>query len=239
MLSCALFGNPIFLTLSPVTVTLQFKNRAFLNRYSISANLSTKSQVHHDSLRVLEWDKLCDSVASFARTSLGREATKAQLWSLNQTYEESLRLLDETNAAVEMHKHGACNLDFGGVKVVLVQSAIQHARRSSPLEGIEAVAVMELLQYAENLQSNLKAAIKEDSDWYTRFMPLSQVIMGFVVNRSLVKLIQQVIDEDGSVKDSASPTLKRLRSQVRTLEKKIYQLMDSLVRIDKSETPLL
>lgn len=28
-------------------------------------------------------------------------------------------------------------------------------------------------------------------------------IMGFVVNRSLVKLIQQVIDEDGSVKDSA------------------------------------
>lgn len=78
MLSCALFGNPIFLTLSPVTVTvtLQFKKRAFLNRYSISANLSTKSQVHHDSLRVLEWDKLCDSVASFARTSLGREATK-------------------------------------------------------------------------------------------------------------------------------------------------------------------
>lgn len=27
--------------------------------------------------------------------------------------------------------------------------------------------------------------------------------MGFVINRSLVKLIQQVIDEDGSVKDSA------------------------------------
>lgn len=28
-------------------------------------------------------------------------------------------------------------------------------------------------------------------------------IMGFVINRSLVKLIQQVIDDDGSVKDSA------------------------------------
>lgn len=28
-------------------------------------------------------------------------------------------------------------------------------------------------------------------------------IMGFVINRSLVKLIQQVIDEDGSVRDSA------------------------------------
>ncbi|KRX11468.1 hypothetical protein T07_2861, partial [Trichinella nelsoni] len=64
--------------------------------------------------------------------------------------------------------------------------------------------------------------MKEDAEWYRRFMPLSEVIMEFVVNRSLAKLIQQVIDEDGRVKDSASPNLKRLRNQVRTLEKKIY-----------------
>lgn len=36
----------------------------------------SKSKTQTDSLRVLEWDKLCDVVASFARTSLGREATK-------------------------------------------------------------------------------------------------------------------------------------------------------------------
>ncbi|PQQ08980.1 endonuclease MutS2 isoform X1 [Prunus yedoensis var. nudiflora] len=231
-------GNPI-VSLFPTplaTLTLtKFSNRAnFLKRSSISsANYQSHkiSQAHYDSLRVLEWDKLCDSVASFARTSLGREATKAQLWYLNQTYEESLRLLDETNAAVEMLKHGACSLDFSGLNVVLVQSAIQHARRSSPLDGNEALAVAALLQCAEVLQSNLKVAIKEDADWYTRFMPLSPVIMGFVINRSLVKQIQQVIEEDGSVKDSASPTLKRLRNQVRTLE-------ESLIR-DDSETPSL
>lgn len=34
-----------------------------------------------------------------------------QLWSLNKTYEDSLRLLEETNAVVEMHKYGAM-LDF-------------------------------------------------------------------------------------------------------------------------------
>ncbi|XP_034204088.1 endonuclease MutS2 isoform X3 [Prunus dulcis] len=237
MLSCATFGVG-----NPIVSLSKFSNRAnFLKRSSISsANYQSHkiSQAHYDSLRVLEWDKLCDSVASFARTSLGREATKAQLWYLNQTYEESLRLLDETNAAVEMRKHGACSLDFSGLNVVLVQSAIQHARRSSPLDGNEALAVAALLQCAEVLQSNLKVAIKEDADWYTRFMPLSPVIMGFVINRSLVKQIQQVIDEDGSVKDSASPTLKRLRNQVRTLEGKINQLMNSLIR-DDSETPSL
>ncbi|XP_034695689.1 auxin response factor 18-like [Vitis riparia] len=74
------------------------------------------------------------------------------------------------------------------------------------MEGVVA-----LLQLAETLQLNLKAAIKEDADWYKRLMPTSEVIMGLVINRSLVKLIQQVVDEDGSVKDSASSVLKQSR----------------------------
>ena len=168
MLYSAPFANPISisisLTLTPtivghVTLGIRFKRGTFLRPLSSSSltNQSVivqdekKSSVHYDSLRVLEWDKLCDCVASFARTSLGREATKvwtlslslslckvfillpwkcvldllmvvlqAKLWSLNQSYEESLRLLDETNAAVEMIKHGGCSLDFTGVDVLLV-----------------------------------------------------------------------------------------------------------------------
>ncbi|KAK9292513.1 hypothetical protein L1049_020486 [Liquidambar formosana] len=162
-----------------------------------------------------------------------------QLWSLNQTYKESMKLLNETNAAVEIRKHGGCSLDFGAVDVVLVKSAIQHARRGLPMDGIEAMAVVAMLQLAETLHFNLKAAIKEDSDWYKCFMPLSEVIMELVINRSLVKLIQQVINEDGSVKDSASSTLKRSRDQVRMLERKLYQLMDSLIRNEMNETSSL
>ncbi|KAI9109608.1 hypothetical protein K1719_019238 [Acacia pycnantha] len=33
---------------------------------------ASPSSIHYDSLRVLEWDKLCDLVASFATTSAGR-----------------------------------------------------------------------------------------------------------------------------------------------------------------------
>ncbi|KAF3432709.1 hypothetical protein FNV43_RR23811 [Rhamnella rubrinervis] len=233
MLSWALYSNPISIVVPPnnsfrpVTVRVWFKHQAFLGHFSASAVQSvafrnqSKSSVHHDSLRVLEWDKLCDC---------------AQLWSLNQTYEESLRLLDETNAAVEMQKHGGCSLDFSGINVLLVQSAIRHVRRSLPMHGNEAMAVVSLLEFAENLQINLKVALKEDADWYRRFMPLTEVIMGFIINRSLVKLIQQVIDEDGSVKDSASPTLKRSRDQVRLLERKIYQLMDCLIRSESNDS---
>ncbi|XP_011653396.1 uncharacterized protein LOC101220812 isoform X2 [Cucumis sativus] len=232
----------------PLQVPVIFRNRTASLHFSLSANISvsndirdntTQHSIRLDSLRALEWDKLCDSVASFARTSLGRQAIKAQLWSSNWTYEESLRLLDETNAAVEMHKHGGCSLDLSGVNLHLVKSAIEHAQRSLAMDGNEAIAIAALLQFADMLQFNLKTAIKEDVDWSTRFMPLTNVIMGMVVNQSLIKLILNAVDEDGSVKDSASYALRESRDQVRKLEKKLSQLMDSLVRSAKSGTSFL
>ncbi|KAL4346278.1 hypothetical protein GQ457_17G023040 [Hibiscus cannabinus] len=198
-----------------------------------------QSGVKYDSLMVLEWDKLCQSVASFARTSLGSRATKAQLWSLDQTFQESVRLLQETDAAIRMHDHDSFNLDLTSVDLALVESALKHARRRLPLHANEAVALASLLQFVEALQLSLKAAIKQDSDWYKQFMPLSEMITQLVVNRSIIKLIQQVIDEDGSVKDSASPALRKARDQVRTLERKLYQLMDNIIRNETKEAALM
>jgi dsDNA-specific endonuclease/ATPase MutS2 len=73
---------------------------------------------------VLEWDKLCDVVASFARTSLGREATKKKLWSLDQSFSESLKLLDETDAAIKMLEHGSFCLDLSSIHISLVSFII-------------------------------------------------------------------------------------------------------------------
>ncbi|KAK7301021.1 hypothetical protein RJT34_11876 [Clitoria ternatea] len=227
MLSCA-----ITISASPIITVRKWKQRQ-RQRQTVSAS------IQHDSLRVLEWDKLCDLVASFATTSLGRQALKDQLWSLNQTFEGSLALLKETNAAVEMRKHGAFRLYLGHLDAMLVQTAIQHARRSVPQIGSEARAVLALLQCAETLQGDLKAAIKEDKDWHDRFMPLTEVIMEFVINRSLIKAIEQVVDEDGSIKDSASPALRQARQQVQVIDRKVQQLMESIIRNEKSETSML
>ncbi|TKY56408.1 Endonuclease MutS2 [Spatholobus suberectus] len=227
MLSCALT-----MSVFPVITVNKWKQR---HRHSPRVSAS----IHHDSLRVLEWDKLCDLVGSFATTSLGRQALKDQLWSLNQTFEESRALLEETNAAVEMHKHGTLRLHLGHLDAMLVKTAIRHARRSIPVSGYEAQAVVALLQCAETLQGDLKAAIKEDKDWHSRFMPLTEVIMEFVINRSLIKAIEQVVDEDGSIRDSASPALKQSRQQVQVIERKVQQLIESIIRSERSETSIL
>ncbi|KAF9603785.1 hypothetical protein IFM89_037871, partial [Coptis chinensis] len=198
-----------------------------------------RKNIHQHSLRVLEWDKVCNCVASFAGTTLGQQATKTQLWELNPSYEESKTLLSETNAAVEMLKHGGCALEFSGIDVVLVKSAIQHASRGLPVEGKEAFAVVAILQLSETLQLNVKAACKQDSDWYNRFMPLTKMILDLFISPPLVKSIQQVIDDDGLVKDSASSDLQRSRDQVRMLERKLFQLMNSLVMKESSKSSSL
>lgn len=155
---------------------------------------------------------------------------------MDQSYQESLRLLAETNAAVEMHKHGGCVMDFTCIDIALVKSAVQNAHRGFPVDGLEAIALVAMLQLAESLQTNLKGAISEDSDWLRRFMPIAEMIMDMSVSRPLVKLIQTLVDEDGCVKDSASPTLRRSREQVRSLERKLYQLMESLISNEMEET---
>lgn len=57
-----------------------------------------------------------------------------------------------------------------------VRSAVDHARRASPVTGQEAISVAALLQFAEALQSSIKAAIKENADLLDRFLPLADLV---------------------------------------------------------------
>ncbi|CAN6466157.1 unnamed protein product [Victoria cruziana] len=189
-----------------------------------------ESQVMLDSLRVLEWDKVCDSVAAFAGTSFGKEALLAQLNSLCLCYQDSLALQKETSTVVEMLKYGVGGLDFASLDLAKVKSGMDRASRGFAMDGTEVLAVAALLQVADNLQTSLRIILKEHMDLSHRFKPLSDMILGMVVNRALVRSAFQVLDEEGCVKDTASSELKRYRNQVRELEQKLYLLMDDFLR---------
>nr|XP_043631288.1 endonuclease MutS2 isoform X2 [Erigeron canadensis] len=229
-----------------IFIKLKTKNKATSSRKSSSlkaaaaASASGGGGVFESSRRVLEWDKVCDGVASFAGTSLGTQQTKAQLLESSSSFQESVRLLTETDAAVAMHTHhSSLIMDFTSLRITLVQSCIQNAHRGFPLLGSEAVALASIISLADSLQTNLISAIKQDSDCLSRFMPVSQMIMDISVNRPLVKFIHKLVDQDGSVKDSASPSLKRFREQVRLLERKLYRLMESLISSEMTQTSSL
>lgn len=44
------------------------------------------------------------------------------------------------------------------------------------LRADQALEVASLLRFFDNLQLDLKAAIKQDGDWYKRFMPISEMV---------------------------------------------------------------
>ncbi|CAD6213158.1 unnamed protein product [Miscanthus lutarioriparius] len=166
------------------------------------------------SLRLLEWGKVCDAVAFFAGTAHGRNATKKQLWEVEDvSYEQSQRLLHETEAAVWLLDNAGGAMDFSGLDTVAIESAIHCVSGGAVIKGLEAMAVASLMLFVESLQVNIKAAIKLDEGSRSRLTTLTETILDAVINKSLVKSIQDIIDDDGSVKDTA-----------------LYQLMDKLTR---------
>ncbi|KAJ1294889.1 hypothetical protein BS78_01G180700 [Paspalum vaginatum] len=191
------------------------------------------------SLRLLEWGKVCDAVASFAGTAHGRDATKKQLWEVEDvSYEQSQGLLQETEAAVWLLDNAGGAMDFSGLDTLAIESAIHCVSGGAVIKGLQAIAVASLMLFVESLQVNIKSAMKLDEGSHSRLTTLTETILDAVINRSLVKSIQDIVDDDGSVKDTASPELRRYREKVQLLESRLYQLMDKLMRNADSEASL-
>ncbi|AQK64676.1 DNA mismatch repair protein MutS type 2 [Zea mays] len=245
--------------------------RLRLRSLAASSSLSPSAR----SLRLLEWGKVCDAVASFAGTAHGRDATtvprsdipgchfslpeyrrrglfvsdtsavrfdmrvQKQLWEVEDvSYEQSQMLLQETEAAVLLLDNAGGAMDFSGLDTVAIESAIHSVSGGAVIKGLEAMAVTSLMMFVESLQVNIKAAMKLDEGSCSRLTTLTETILDAVINKSLVKSIQDIVDDDGSVKDTASPELRRYREQVQRLENRLYQLMDKLMRNADDEASL-
>lgn len=154
------------------------------------------------------------------------------------SYEQSQMLLQETEAAVLLLDNAGGAMDFSGLDTVAIESAIHSVSGGAVIKGLEAMAVTSLMMFVESLQVNIKAAMKLDEGSCSRLTTLTETILDAVINKSLVKSIQDIVDDDGSVKDTASPELRRYREQVQRLENRLYQLMDKLMRNADDEASL-
>ena len=65
------------------------------------------------------------------------------------------------------------------------------------------MTVVSLRLFVESSLVAIKAAIKQDEDSHNRLVPPTEAILDAVVNKLLVKSIQDIIDVVGSVKDTA------------------------------------
>jgi hypothetical protein len=93
-----------------------------------------------EALQMLEWQRICQTVATFASTSSGQQ--QAGLLNLPDTQEESERLLQETAAALALDASasGDC-LDFGRIDTKVAEYGLYKARKSVPMTGEKGYSV--------------------------------------------------------------------------------------------------
>jgi dsDNA-specific endonuclease/ATPase MutS2 len=111
-----------------------------------------------------------------------------------------------------------------------VKLCVERVRRGAVVSGPEVVSVVTLLQTSHSVRRSVNATVQEHPDRQLLMQPLLEMVSPMVTHPELVKVVWTVVDEDGSVKDSASPELRRARIQERTLEQRLLELLNKVGR---------
>ncbi len=166
------------------------------------------------SLRVLEWLKIKEILADHASFSLGRE----QVMHLHPSTELEGVLSSQqlTSDAVALLWHEG-SPPFGGAKDI--RGLLQRAAVGGVLDGEQLLACAGVAYCSGNMAQYLD----EGSDVLASYgQSLAQV-------PDLVAEIHRCIDEDGKVRDQASPQLAQIRAKMRSLARKVREKLDSLI----------
>lgn len=162
-----------------------------------------------DALEALEFPEIRKRLAQKAQTPLGQALAEslaplplAEALFRHQLTEEAL----------------AYPLDLSGVGDL--PALYEKAKRGERLSGPELLSAHRALSRAVALKAEL-LPLKN---------ALSQVAEGIGGHAAFLKRIPEALEEDGSLKDEASPKLKEIRSRLRPLREEIlnrlYELMD-------------
>ena len=176
------------------------------------------AEVHEKSVQTLEFPKVLARVANEAGFSVGRE----RVLSVTPTADlaEARRRLSFTSEAArlidEQPKTGV--IGAHDIRVRLVR-----ASRGGDLTASDLVSIVSTLRGALAIARQLEAL---DSSVYPQLRELRDRLP---VHPQLVRRIEEVINDEGEVLDSASPTLKRLRGEVRSANQRLQQRLRTLV----------
>ncbi|MGI6541908.1 MAG: endonuclease MutS2 [Limnochordia bacterium] len=184
------------------------------------------------TLRVLEFHKIRERLAELCTCSLGRDLTGHHV-PVNdiRTIKEWQQ---ETSEAVNLLE--ACgNVPFGGLHDV--RSALERARLGSMLDAEQFLEIVDTLRATRRLRAFL---LEHREQAVAPFVsararePVESLLADRALSMStfphLEAEINRCIGPDGEVADAASPTLARLRVQIRTLRSRVREKLEAILR---------
>jgi DNA mismatch repair protein MutS2 len=171
------------------------------------------------ALKVLEFHRVLDQVAGRALSPLGRKrvlelvpgASPVSVQAELQRVEEMALFLDE-------HR------DWVAPEIPDARTALKRlVLEGSLLEPLELFALGRLLSEGRSLDEGLAKAREE--------LPgLAYLRDGLFTDRGLEKAIQKVVDHEGTILDSASKELGRIRSSLRRAHSRIVQALEKYLK---------
>lgn len=176
------------------------------------------------ALKTLEYAKIIRRLTESASTQRGRELAEGLQPSADRAV--VMRELDLTADAVIVLRQ-APGVPFGGI--CDLRQVIARARVGGGLSGEELLAVASTLRATrlmKNFFSDLPYPVEGLKDW----------IAALVVLRNTEFAIEKAIDDNGMVRDEASNKLEQIRREIRTLQGRVKDKLDSILRSNQYRT---
>lgn len=175
--------------------------------------------IQAETLSLLEWQRLCQHLATFAATKLG--AIAARRLQVPDVRAQSEHLLAQTREIYWLEQQTDNNWSFEGIQDV--GAALERADRGGLSSGDELLALASTLAGVRRLRRTID---EREEELPTLLAMVAQV-------RTYPELEQEIyrcIDESGDVSERASPQLAGIRRQLKERRDRIYQILHRILQ---------
>ena len=174
--------------------------------------------IQTETLALLEWERLCQHLSTFAETKLGAIAATQLLPP--DTQAASLELLSQTQEIEQIERSLDAGWKFTGI------TDIREGLTRAELGGM--LAGSELLNLATTLAGVRR--LRRVIDSKENLPVLTALVADIRTYPELEQEIHHCIDEDGKVADRASPKLGEIRQRLKEIRGHIYQKLQSILQ---------
>ncbi len=186
--------------------------------------------MNNKAIETLEFHKIRQQLTTFASSSLGREL--AEKLTPSTDFTEIVRLQEETDEAAKVLRLKG-HVPLGGVFNILPH--VKRAEIGSMLHPDEFVEIASTIRASRILKTFLGELVEEEDV----SLPILQEY-GENLNppTELYRIITSAISENGDVLDSASEKLRSLRTQIRSLEGRVREKLENIIRSSSAQKML-
>lgn len=169
-------------------------------------------------LHVLEFDKIIDQLVDQAETSIGKE--RASDIQPDTSLEKVVQLQDETDEAAHVLRLNK-TIPFGGIRDI--RDSLKRSQIGGMLSATECLDVANTIYGGRQVKRFLQS-LEDD-------LPiLKGMVEDIFPLKEVEQEIRRCIDENGEILDHASAKLRSIRSQIRSLETRVREKLDSYTR---------